>query len=106
MAAAAAGAGKTPRGRLAVAVGAAGIRRARRQVLQLAVTADSQPRQAPALTFRALPGRLAQATITTAIWGAVVGVVLLMVHLRVLAAGRCLAAVVAALEAERLLSLP
>ena len=105
MVVAAAGAGKTLRLQPAAAVVAAGIRRARRQVLRLPVTADSPLRQAPASTFKASPGRLVPATITTAIWGAVVVVVLLMVHLRILAVGRCSVAVAAVLGVERLLSL-
>lgn len=67
MVVAAAGAGKTPRWRLAVAVGAAVIPQANRQVLRLAATADSPLRRGRALTFRALPGRLVPGTHTMVI---------------------------------------
>jgi hypothetical protein len=100
MAAAAAGAGKTPRLQLVVAAAAAVIPQAHRQAQQLAVAADSQHRQGRVLTFRASQARLVPATVTTAIWAVVAVVVLPMLPLQTLAAGRCLVAAVAGLAAE------
>ena len=97
-----AGAGKTLRLRLAAVAVVAGIPQAHRQAPQLAVTADSQRWAGRGSTFRASQARLVPATVTTAIWAVVAVVVLPMLPLQTLAAGRCLVAAVAGLAAEPL----
>jgi hypothetical protein len=101
MVAAAGGAGKTLRLQLAAAVGAVATRQAHRQALRLPGTEDSQYRQAPVLTFKESPARLVPATITSAIWAVVAAVVLPMLPLLLLVAGRCLVAAAAAQAVEQ-----
>jgi hypothetical protein len=101
MVAAAAGAGKTLLLRLAAAVGAVATRQAHRQLRRLPGTEDSQHRQGRVLTFKESPGRLALEVHTTHIWAVAAVVVLPMLPLLLLVAGRCLVAAAAAQAAEQ-----
>jgi hypothetical protein len=105
MVAAAGEAGKTLRLRLAGEAAAAVIPQAHRRLLRLAVPADCQHRQGRGSTFKDSAVQLVLATITTAIWVAVVVAAPTLLRLPTVAAGRCLAGAVVARVAERLLSL-